>query len=294
MSSKTRVYVAVAAFCAIVAVGLTLAVSSGSDEQDDTFLGRDRISVGMHNDLPGVGYEENYHRSGFDQLVFERVKEGLGFRSAPPSNVSSEARIPVLKKGDVDMVFASFSITERRMKHVDFVGPYVTTHQGFLVGPRSKVRELKDLKGAMVCSWEGTTSADAVADLKRQGIASKELVDASDCLDELKSGMVEAVTTDQMILHGFARQHAKDRLKVVPDVTIGAPQHYGIGLPKGHRSDCYELREFVKGYVGSSDWIRDVTTSLPDIPDTEPGWISDYEPNDEAIEARSCRDTPSD
>ncbi|GGX41221.1 transporter substrate-binding domain-containing protein [Streptomyces fructofermentans] len=293
MSSKNRVYVAVAAFCAIVAAGLALAVSSGSDEQDDTFLDRDRISVGMHNDLPGVGYEENYHRSGFDQLVFERVREGLGFRSSPPSNISSEARVPVLVKGDLDMVFASFSITEKRMRYVDFVGPYVTTYQGFLVGPESKVDELDDLEGGMVCSWEGTTSADAVADLKREGIASKTLVDASDCLEELKKGKVQAVSTDQMILHGFARQHAKDGLEVVPDVTIGAPQHYGIGLPKGHRADCRELREFVKRYVGSSDWIRDVTTSLPDIADTEPGWISDYEPSDEAIDARSCRDTPS-
>ncbi|MFC8196734.1 transporter substrate-binding domain-containing protein [Streptomyces sp. NPDC060006] len=293
MSSKTRVYVAVAAFCAIVAVGLTLAVSSGSDDQDETFLGKERISVGMHNDLPGISYEENYRRSGLDQLLFEQIREGLGIKSASPSNVSSEGRIPALEKGEVDMVIAAFSITPERMKQVDFVGPYATTRQGFLVGPASTVRELKDLRGKTVCSWEGTTSDAALQEFEREGIQTQTLVDASDCIEALERGQVQAVSTDQMILYGFARHHVKDGLRVVPGVTIGAPQHYGIGLPKGHRKDCLELREFVKRYVESSDWIKDMETSLPDIPAREPGWISDYKPSDESIDARSCRDKPS-
>ncbi|BCL27759.1 transporter substrate-binding domain-containing protein [Streptomyces aurantiacus] len=293
--SKTRVYVAVAAFCAIVLVGLTLAVSSGSgsEDQDDTFLGKERISVGMHNDLPGISYEENYRRSGLDQLVFEQIREGLHIKSASPSNVSSEGRIPALEKGEVDMVIAAFSITPDRMKEIDFVGPYATTRQGFLVGPKSTVRELKDFKGGAVCSWEGTTSVATLEEFRREGIEIKTLVDASDCIDALKSGEVQAVSTDQLILYGFARHHAKDGLRVVPGVTIGAPQHYGIGLPKGHRADCLRLREFVKRYVESSDWIRDMETSLPDVPAAEPGWISDYKPSDESIDARSCRDEPS-
>jgi glutamate transport system substrate-binding protein len=293
VGSKARVYVAVAAFCVIVAVGLTLAVSSGSDEQDDTFLGKERISVGMHNDLPGISYEENYRRSGLDQLVLEQIKEGLGIKSASPSNVSSEGRIPALQKGEVDLVIAAFSITPERMKEIDFVGPYATTRQGFLVGPKSTVHELNDFKGEAVCSWEGTTSVATLQEFRREGIEIKELVDASDCIEALKRGEVQAVSTDQMILYGFARHYAKEGLRVVPGVTIGAPQHYGIGLPKGHRADCLKLREFVKRYVESSDWINDVTTSLPDIPAQEPGWISDYKPSDESIDARSCRDKPS-
>jgi glutamate transport system substrate-binding protein len=294
MSSKTRGYTAaVAAFCTIFRVGLTLAVGSGSDERDETFLGKDRISVGMHNDLPGISYEENYRRSGFDQLLFEQIKEGLGIKSASPSNVASEGRIPSLEKGEVDMVIAAFSITPERMKQVDFVGPYATTRQGFLVRPASTVRDLSDLRGKTVCSWEGTTSDAALHEFKREGIQPLTLVDASDCIEALKRGEVQAVSTDQMILYGFARHHVKDGLRVLPNVTIGAPQHYGIGLPKGHREDCRRLRDFVKQYVESSDWIKDMETSLPDIPDKEPGWISDYKPSDESIDARSCRDEPS-
>lgn len=269
-------------------------VTSCGDEAEPTFLGKDQISVEMHGDLPGVSYEDNYRRSGFDHLLLGQLKEGLKIRTSKPANVSSADRVPDLVNGDTDMVIAAFSITPPRMDEIDFVGPYATTRQGFLVGKEgAKVKDREDFKGKEVCTWEGTTSVEALKELKNVGADLITLTDASDCVGQLVDGDVFAVSTDQMILYGFARQHAADGLRVVPGLTIGAPQHYGIGIAKGHRADCVRLREFVKDYVDSSAWIKDIEASLPNLAAQEPNWISDYKPSEGSIDARSCRDAPS-
>lgn len=287
MNPKTRRSTA-----APVLLALLLAASAGcGDKGEPLFLGATRITIATHNDLPGVSYEKNYHRSGFDYLFIQQIKEELGVKMTEPVNVSSQDRVTMLENEDADLVIASFSITRQRMKKVDFVGPYVSTYQGILVGKRgADIHRMSDLAGRRVCTWEGTTSVPQFKGLRFEKIVA---ADASDCLDALRKNRVDAVSTDQLILYGFVRRYAKDGLRVVPGIRIGAPQHYGVGMRKGHRADCERLRDFVKRYVEANDWIKDMEASLPEIPENEPGWINDYKPSAAAIDARSCRDAPS-
>lgn len=265
-----------------------------SDERSPTFLGTEQPRVGMHNDLPGISFEENYKRFGFDSEVFRAAMKGLEMKEddATLTNVSSEGRMSKLEEGKLDMVVASFSITPERMKVIDFAGPYATTYQGFLVGPEGAgIKELSDLSGKIVCSWEGSTSEEVLRRFELADIEARTLLDASDCVQQLREGKADAVFTDQMILHGFADLHTADGLRVVPGLTIGGPQHWGIGLPKGHRTDCLRLREIVKDYVTGSQWKDDFKAWLPGIPAQDPAWIGDYRPSPAAIDARSCRDS---
>ncbi|MFJ5776300.1 transporter substrate-binding domain-containing protein [Streptomyces sp. NPDC093094] len=279
-----------------VAVALSVNLTSCSSEEDEPeFLGVKRVTVAMHNDLPGVSYSRNYDRSGLDFLVFQHVEEELDVPFSDPVDVSSGDRVTQLLEHKADMTIASFSITAERMDLIDFVGPYLKTRQGFLVGPQSTgVQRLSDLRGTRICTWQGTTSREALDGIKNAVDADPVvLTDASDCLDQLLDGQVQAISTDQAILYGFARQYEKDGLRVVPDMTIGAPQYYGIGMSKGHRQDCRKLENWLKKHVGTSTWIRDVETSLPALTDADPAWISSHKPSATEIEARSCRDSIS-
>ncbi|WP_406730288.1 transporter substrate-binding domain-containing protein [Streptomyces sp. NBC_01794] len=284
-----------AGFAAALAVVITAALTAcGSPSDEPRFLGAERVTVATHNDLPGISYSENYDRSGVDYLLFKRVKEELGVRFSEPVDVSSGDRIAQLEGGTADMVIASFSITPERMRKIDFVGPYFKTRQGFLVGSDGwDITKIEDLRGKRVCTWDGTTSQEALGNLKGMGVVVQVLDDASDCIDALVDGQVAAVSTDQAILYGFAHQHAAESLRVLPGLTIGAPQLYGIGLPKGHREDCRKLAGWLKEFVGTSEWTGDIATSLPELPLADPGWVSTHKPSDASIDARSCRDKPS-
>ncbi|MFF9115998.1 transporter substrate-binding domain-containing protein [Streptomyces massasporeus] len=281
---------------ALAAAVLSLAlVASGcaKDEAAPTFLGRTRVSPAMHMDMPGLSYKTRYPHSGFEVKLLKRIDNWLGVPMTGPADVTSDDRAQLLTSGRADMVLASYSITAERMKEVDFVGPYVTTSQGFLVGRKgARITTRDDLRNTTICTWAGTTSIQALREL-RLGIEPLEMQDAAGCVDELRAGRADAVTTDRLILHGFAKLYAKEGLRVVPDLVIGAPQHYGIGLPKGHREDCRRLREFVKNYVGSSAWEDDIRSSLPNLDKAEPDWPNSHMPTEAAIRGRSCRDTPS-
>ncbi|MFF3286729.1 transporter substrate-binding domain-containing protein [Streptomyces sp. NPDC003023] len=294
LRSSVRVLRRTSAVVASLAVLVNLAACSSQDPKPK-FLGVDRVTVAMHNDLPGLSYSSNYDRSGLDFLLLQHIQDELDVSFSEPVDVSSDDRVTQLLKRKADMTIASFSITADRMDLVDFVGPYLTTRQGFLVGPKSPaVDTMDDLRGSRVCTWEGTTSREALDDIKdTAGADPVVLDDASDCIQQLISGQVQAVSTDQAILYGFARQHEDDELRVVPDLTIGAPQHYGIGMPKGHGTDCRRLMAWLKRHVGSSTWIRDVETSLPALTEENRAWISSHKPSSAAIEARSCRDKVS-
>ncbi|MET7873683.1 transporter substrate-binding domain-containing protein [Streptomyces cyaneofuscatus] len=278
-----------------LAVLASFAGCSSAQEPEREFLGVRRVTVAMHNDLPGLSYSANYDRSGLDFLVFRHIEEEIDVDFSEPVDVSSGDRVTQLIERKADMTIASFSITAERMDEIDFVGPYLKTRQGFLVGPDSAdVKRLADLRGSQICTWQGTTSVEALQGIKETvGAEPVTLTDASDCIEQLIAGQVKAVSTDQAILYGFARQYEKEGLRVVPDVTIGAPQHYGIGLPKGYTTDCRRLASWLKKHVGTSSWIRDVETSLPTLIKDDPAWISSYKPSAAEIEARSCRDSIS-
>lgn len=280
----------------VVAAALALTASAcSSRENDGEFLGSEEIDVVTHKDLPGMALFENYTYSGFDNALYVDLAKWLegeeGVQVTRSPNVSSAARIPELQSGDADLVIASFSITPDRMKEVDFVGPYLTTVQGFLTRADSGIHDHDDLAGKRVCTWDGTTSRVALGEL--QDVVSVGGTDAGQCLQKLKDDQVDALSTDQVLLYGFADHNAgEDDLRVVPGLTVGAPQHYGIGLAKGHREDCRRLAEWLKGYVGGHDWQGNFRQALPLLVEDQPDWISRHKPEDGLIDAHSCVDKP--
>lgn len=280
----------------VAALAALLATSCASDEHDGRFLGTREIDVGIHKDLPGMSLLENYTYSGFDNDLFLDLEEWLegeeGVQVTRNADVPSAARIAKLQSGDADLIIASFSITPDRMKEIDFVGPYLTTVQGFLVDADSRIRTHADLAGKRVCTWDGTTSRVAL-EAELEDTVSVGGTDAAECVRKLRDGQADAVSTDQVLLYGFAQlEPGENGLRVVPGLTVGAPQHYGIGVAKGHREDCGRLAEWLKGYVGSPEWQANFREAQPLLVRENPDWISRHKPEDELIDAHSCVDKP--
>ncbi|MER5639497.1 transporter substrate-binding domain-containing protein [Kitasatospora sp. NPDC002227] len=249
---------------------------------------QNRLVIGVKNDQPGTSVWSEYKRTGFDILVARRAAgaEGLAVNKIAFNDLSSDDRVPALKDGRVDLVVATFSITDERQRDIDFVGPYAVTRQGFMVRKGSPaVRSVDDLAGKPVCAWTGTTSLDVLRN-QYPKIHTQELADAQSCISALRTGSVFAVSTDQLILHGFA--HLDPSLVVVPDVTVGAPNRYGIGIGKAHRADCLDLAKKFAEYVGSSDWVEDFKQSFPDLTAGD-AWTA-FQPKPQQVTAMSCSD----
>lgn len=199
----------------------------------DAITKRGSVKVGVKEDQPGLGYLDptTNERSGFDVDIARWIAASLGydedkieFTSIPSAN-----REQAIVNGDIDYYVGTYSITDKRKEQISFAGPYFVTGQGLLVAADSDITSVDDLAGKNVCSATGSTSIQRIKD-EHPEATTTEFDTYSQCVEQLNNGQVDAVTTDEAILIGYAAQDP-DNLKVVGDVF--SEERYGVGIQKG-------------------------------------------------------------
>ncbi|MFC0196837.1 glutamate ABC transporter substrate-binding protein [Microbacterium arthrosphaerae] len=200
----------------------------------DAITERGSVKVGVKEDQPGLGYLDptTGERTGFDVDIARWIAASLGydedqieFTAIPSAN-----REQAIVNGDIDYYVGTYSITDKRKEQISFAGPYFITGQGLLVAADNEdIEGPDDLAGKNVCSATGSTSIQRIKD-EYPDATTTEFDTYSQCVEQLKSGQVDAVTTDEAILIGYAAQDP-DNLKVVGDVF--SEERYGVGIQKG-------------------------------------------------------------
>lgn len=253
---------------AVAALGLTLAAcSSGGSDSGSTDGGSnssDKLTVGIKFDQPGLGLQQGGDYTGFDVDVARYIAEQLGysedqieFREAP-----SAQRENLLSNGQVDMIVATYSITDERKQTVDFAGPYFVAGQDLLVASDSDITGPEDLDGQLLCSVTGSTPAQRIKDDYAGDVQLQEFDGYSECVEALAAGTIDAVTTDDIILAGFAAQDAyAGKLKVVGNPF--SEENYGVGLPKD--SDmCQDVTDAITAMIDDGTWKKLLDENLGD------------------------------
>ncbi|WP_134773586.1 glutamate ABC transporter substrate-binding protein [Ornithinimicrobium flavum] len=201
----------------------------------------DGIIIGTKFDQPGLGLMgSDGTPTGMDVDVAKAIAEKLGYSEDQiewKESISS-AREDLLESGQVDMIVATYSITDERKQRVQFAGPYFVAGQDLLVAADSDITGPDDMGDAILCSVTGSTSAARVNE--EYGVALQEYGSYSECMEALSSGTIDALTTDDTILAGFAA-HAGD-FKVVGNPF--SEENYGIGLSK-ESEDCEAINEAI-------------------------------------------------
>ena len=200
----------------------------------DTITENGKVRVGVKEDQPGLGYldQATGERTGFDVDIARWIAASLGYdeEDIEFTAIPSANREQALVNGDIDYYVGTYSITDKRKEQIDFAGPYFITGQGLLVAADNEdITGVDTLEGTTVCSATGSTSIQRIKD-EHPEAATVEFDTYSQCVEQLKSGQVDAITTDQAILIGYAAQDP-DNLKVVGDTF--SEERYGVGIQKG-------------------------------------------------------------
>ncbi|MQA25930.1 MAG: transporter substrate-binding domain-containing protein [Micromonosporaceae bacterium] len=223
-----------------------------------------KVVVGVKADQPFLGYKDTEgNRCGFDIELAQLISAKLG---VDPSKIEykeipSENRETALQGGEVDYYVGTYSITDERKQKVSFAGPYFIGGQDLLVRKDDdSMKGPEDLKGKKVCSATGSTSIQRIRD---EGYSDDtvEFKTYSDCVSQLLDQKVDAVTTDDAILMGYASQ-APDSLKVLGNTF--SEERYGVGLPKGDKAMCEKVSDILKTAMDDGTWqkIYDGTLGL--------------------------------
>ena len=170
-----------------------------------------KVTIGVKFDQPGLSLRKpDGSLSGFDVDVARYVAEQLGYK---PDEIEwkeapSGQRETLIQNGQVDYIVGTYSITDARKKKVAFAGPYFQTGQSLLVradntdivGPQSLENNKK------LCSVAGSTPAQNIKK-KYPKVQLQQYDTYSLCVEALKNGAVDAVTTDAVILAGYVQQN---------------------------------------------------------------------------------------
>ena len=198
-----------------------------------------KVTIGVKEDQPNLGYLDatTGERSGFDIEIARWIAASLGFEEGDITYkpIASANREQAIVNGDIDYYVGTYSITDNRKQQIDFAGPYFVTGQGFLVSKDSEMTEVKDVSdfnGKKVCSATGSTPIENIKSNFPE-IETSEYDIYSQCVEDLLSGKVDAVTTDAAILIGYAAQNP-DKLKVLDGLFT--EERYGVGLAKGDKA----------------------------------------------------------
>jgi glutamate transport system substrate-binding protein len=205
------------------------------------------MTIGTKFDQPGFGLLGlDDVPEGFDVEVAKIIAGAMGISEEDITweETPSDIREQVIEDGSVDMVVATYTINEDRAERITFAGPYYVAGQMLMTlsdddrfsGPE----DIAENPDAKVCSVTGSTPAINIEEY----LASKDqlvLFDVYDkCADALRTGQVDVVTTDNVILAGFVGQ-SEGEFKLVGEPFTEEP--YGIGIEKGDVAFCEFINE---------------------------------------------------
>jgi glutamate transport system substrate-binding protein len=236
---------------------------------------RGKVIIGVKEDQPGLGYKDptTGKFSGFDIEIAKLVAAKLGFGEDKIEYkvVQSAGREAAIANGDVDYYVGTYTINAKRKEQINFAGPYFTAGQDLLVRKDNTDITSKDtLKGKKVCSISGSTP---IQKIKSENLTEPanivELQSYSQCVTQLEQKAVDAVTTDDAILKGYAARE-QDKFKVVGKTFSSEP--YGIGLPKADTALKTKVTEILQTALDDGTWqsIYESTLGKSGSPATKP------------------------
>ncbi|MFJ5999808.1 glutamate ABC transporter substrate-binding protein [Streptomyces sp. NPDC092370] len=254
--------VSAAAATALV-LALTATACGGDDGGDSNGSGSgggDKIKIGIKYDQPGLGLKEpDGSFSGFDVDVATYVAKELGYKPDQIEWVETKSadRENALSRGDVKIIAATYSITDERKQKVDFAGPYLLAHQDLLVKKDSDITKATDLNEKKLCSVAGSTSAQNVKDDFAPKAQLSQRGGYSECLSALQSGGVDALTTDDSILAGYAAQEQYKGQFKLAGLKL-SNENYGIGVKKGDKATLDKINTALEKMVSDGSWDKAV------------------------------------
>lgn len=214
-------------------------------------LGATRTSVLFSQ----LNEQDNVAR-GFDAgLYLSLIRYILGDETKYEyTQVTSDTRESVLQNDNVDAVFATYSINDKRKELIDFAGPYFTCNQGVLVlADNTDINSLEDLAGKNVAVQSGSTGPSMVEEYAPEAVV-QEFSKDDECRAALEQGRVDAYVVDNTLHMGnMVKNPGKYRLAVE---AFGPDDSYGIGLKKDTEGAVDFVNAFLQKFEDEGNWAK--------------------------------------
>lgn len=161
-----------------------------------------KLIMATNATFPPYEYKDGDKVVGIDAEVAQKIAEKLG-KELVIEDVEFGSIIAGVQSGKFDMGMAGMTVTEERLKSVNFTDSYAKGIQSVIVKEDSAIKSIDDLKGdgSMKFGVQQDTTGDIYASdtVENGGYGEENVIRykaATDTVQALKAGKVDAVIID--------------------------------------------------------------------------------------------------
>lgn len=212
--------------CLVLAVAMMATVFAGCSKKYDN--SKSTLVMATNAEFPPYEYKDGSGFAGIDVEIMQAIAEDLG-KELVIEDMEFDAIIPSVDSGKADIGAAGMTVSEDRLKNVNFTESYATAVQVIIVREDSTIDG--DLTGLKVGVQQGTTGDIYVDDGEFGEVASLERYSKGyEAVQALGQGKIDAVVIDSEPAKVFVEENAG--LKILESGSI--EEHYAIAVAKGN------------------------------------------------------------
>ena len=191
------------------------------------------LNVGVKQDVPNFGYysakTNTYQGMEIDlaKKIAKELKVKVNFTAVTP-----QTREALMDNGTIDMLIATYTITDERKASYAMSNPYYYDQIGFLVQTKSGYKKLSDLNGKTIGVSQGSSAKAAVQEYASAHNLKFDYVQLGSYPElavSLYAYRIDAFAGDKSILSGYESKKTK---------TLNEgfkTQEYGIASSKSNQ-----------------------------------------------------------
>ena len=241
--------------------------SASASSKVEAIKSRGKLKAGVKKDVIGYGYL-NTATNEYEGLEIDLCYQiaaavlGVSYDEAKEqklvefTDVTPKTRGPLIDNDQLDVIVATYTITDERKKSWDFSTPYRTDHVGILVKKAAGMKSMADLDGKIIGVSQGSTTKDMVLGmLKDEGVDAtpsfQEFPDYPSIKSALDAGNIDAFAMDRSTLKAYTTEDCE---LLQPEIEFG-PQDYGVATKKG--SDLSKTVDETVNELLENGWLDD-------------------------------------
>lgn len=177
---------------------------------------------------------QNREIVGFEMDLVQELAKAMG-KKLEVQDIDFSSIIPAIQAKRADLGIAAFSVTEERLKNVDFSHPYYEVSTVLITPEESNFMAQSDFQsqkiGVLLGSYQEAQAKELAA--QKAGLTVQSMNRYPDLFQELQNGRVQAILIEETTGKAFLKNYAGHHWKLEKADLPGS--HYAIVLPKGSK-----------------------------------------------------------
>ena len=184
------------------------------------------LTMGTNATFPPYEYYDGDTIVGIDAEICQAIADKLGLK-LEIQDMDFSSLVAAVQSGKIDISAAGMTVTEDRLKNVDFTDSYSTGVQVVIVPEDSDIQSVDDMKGKLIGVQDATTGHIYCSD----DFGDENVIPYNNgamAVQALKDGKVDCVVIDQQPAKSFVE--ANEGLKILD--TEYVTEDYAIAVAK--------------------------------------------------------------